>query len=118
MAGWYKGGRMWSDFTWICEERSSVVGSAGYTRDAPFVMPSWREGDERPVVLNSYLDGEGNRVHIVWQSNAAGPSRVVDIIDDAPSLEKVRADAADACGGVDAFHEMMQAILSARASII
>lgn len=93
-----------------------AVSAAGYTRDAPFVMPSWREGDETPVVLNSYLDSEGNRVHVVWQSDDAGLSRVVDIIDDAPSLERVRADdadACDACGGVGAFREMMQATLDA-----
>ena len=93
-----------------------AVGAAGYRRDAPFVMPSWREGDETPVVLNSYLDGEGNRVHIVWQSDDAGLSRVVDIIGDAPSLEKVMADdaeACDACGGASAFRDTMQALLDA-----
>ncbi len=91
-----------------------TVGDAGYTKDAPFVVPSWREGDDTPVVLNSYLDGGGNRVHVVWQSDSAGLSRVVDIIDDAPSLEKVRAadgDACDACSGVDAFRETMEAML-------
>ena len=93
-----------------------AVGAAGYTRDAPFVMPSWREGDPTPVVLNSYLDGEGDRVHVVWQSGDTGLSRVVDIIEDAPSLEKVRADDAEtchACGGVDAFRETMQRLLDA-----
>ncbi len=93
---------------------SEAVGAAGYRRDAPFVMPSWREGDEIPVVLNSSLDGDGNRVHVVWQSDGAELSRVIDIIDDAPSLEKVRAadaDACDACGGVAAFRETMQEML-------
>ncbi len=93
-----------------------AVGAAGYRRDAPFVMPSWREGDQTPVVLNSYLDGEGNRIHVVWQSDDAGLSQVVDIIDDAPSLEKVRAadaDACDACGGAGAFRDTMQALLDA-----
>jgi len=90
-----------------------AVGNAGYRRDAPFVMPSWRKGDARPVVLNSYLDVEGNRVHVVWQSDDSGQSQVIDIITGAPSLEKNQgadAGACSACGDTAVFHEMMQAL--------
>ena len=91
-----------------------AVGDAGYERDAPFIMPSWRDGDDMPVVLNSYLDDDGNRVHVVWQSDDAGQSIVVDIIADAPSLQKVAVDDAEscsACGGTATFLDALQALL-------
>ena len=77
-----------------------AVNKIGYTTDTPFVMPSWREGDERPVVVNSYLDPEGKRVHIVWHSDDSGLSHVTDIILDAPSLAKEKeASSCEMCGG-------------------
>ena len=74
-----------------------AVEGLGLTRDAPFVMPLWLEGDERPAAVNSYLDPEGKRVHVIWQSDASGLSRVVDIVLDAPSLAREKP-AEDSCG--------------------
>ena len=68
----------------------AAVSGTGCTRDDPFIMPLWLEGDKRPVAVNSYLDPEGKRVHIVWQSDRSGLSRVVDVILNAPSLARER----------------------------
>lgn len=78
----------------------AAVSGPGCTRDDPFVMPMWLEGDERPAGVNSYLDPEGKRVHIIWQSERSGLSRVIDVVLNAPSLarEKPEDEACDACG--------------------
>ncbi|MDD5287947.1 MAG: hypothetical protein PHY28_02385 [Dehalococcoidales bacterium] len=62
------------------------VDALGYTRDNPFAGPAWRGDTERPLVVNSYLDQEGKRIHLIWGSDKSGLSRVVDVILDAPSL--------------------------------
>lgn len=85
-----------------------LVAAAGYTRDAPFVAPSWAPGDRRPGVLNSYLDAEGERVHILWRSDDAGVSRVVDVVPDAPSLARREPDGCGhegTCGFQAAFED-------------
>ena len=66
----------------------AAVSGTGCTRDTPFVIPLWREGDETPLGVNSYLDPEGKRVHVIWQSDDSGLSRVVDVVLNAPSLAK------------------------------
>ena len=84
------------------------VGGTGCTRDAPFATPKRLKGEERPAGVYSYLDPEGKRVHIVWQSDTSGLSRVVDVILDAPSLarEKHEGDACDMCS-VDMMRDML-----------
>ena len=78
-----------------------AVNTIGGTKDAPFVMPSWLKGDEKPVVVNSYFDPEGKRVHVIWNSDNSGLSHVVDVILDAPSLAKEKAaGSCEMCGGV------------------
>jgi hypothetical protein len=78
---------------------SAVVGT-GCTMDTPFAMPSWLEGDEKPVAVNSYLDPEGKRVHVIWHSDNSGLSSVIDVVLNAPSLakEKPEDESCDACG--------------------
>ena len=78
---------------------SAVVGT-GCTRDTPFAAPSWVEGDEKPVAVNSYLDPEGKRVHVIWHSDNFGLSSVIDVVLNAPSLakEKPEDESCDACG--------------------
>jgi hypothetical protein len=87
----------------------SAVTGTGCTRDTPFAMPLWLEGDERPAGVNSYLDPEGKRVHIIWQSDNSGLSRVVDVILNAPSLarEKSEGESCDMCS-IDIMKEMLQ----------
>lgn len=76
-----------------------ALDAMGLTQDTPFVSPSWIEGNERPVGLNSYLDPEGNRVHIIWHSDNSGLSSVIDVVLNAPSLAKEQAaDSCNACG--------------------
>ena len=77
----------------------SAVSGTGCTRDAPFVTHLRLEGDERPAGVNSYLDPEGKRVHIVWKSDDSGLSRVVDVVLNAPSLarEKPEGESCDLC---------------------
>lgn len=77
-----------------------AVSGMGLTRDDPFVSPLWLEDDQRPAVVNSYLEPEGKRVHIVWQSDGSGLSRVVDVILDAPTLAKEKeAGSCEMCSG-------------------
>ncbi len=87
----------------------SAVSGTGCTRDAPFVMPLWLEGDARPAAVNSYLDPEGKRVHVVWQSDESGESRVIDIVLDAPSMarEKHDGESCDMCG-IDMMKQALQ----------
>ncbi len=87
----------------------SAVSGTGCTRDTPFAMPLWLEGDERPAGVNSYLDPEGKRIHIIWQSDNSGTSRVVDVILNAPSLarEKPEGESCDICS-IDIMKEMLQ----------
>ena len=87
----------------------AAVSGTGCTRDTPFVMPLWHEGDERPAGVNSYLGPEGKRVHIVWQSDGSGLSRVVDVVLNAPSLarEKPEGDSCDLCS-TNMMQEMME----------
>ncbi len=66
----------------------AAVDGTGCTRDTPFVMPWWIEGDETPAAVNSFLDPDGRRVHVVWRSDDSGLSQVIDVIFDAPSLAK------------------------------
>lgn len=77
----------------------AAVSGTGCTRDAPFAMPVWLEGDDVPSGVNSYLDPEGRRVQVVWQSDGSGLSRVVDVVLDAPSLarEKPEGPGCDIC---------------------
>ncbi len=75
------------------------IGSIGLTKDTPFVGPLWREGDDRPSAVNSYMDPEGERVHIIWNSDKSGLSSILDVVLDAPSLAKEPvADSCEACG--------------------
>ena len=78
---------------------SAVLGT-GCTRDTPFAMPSWVEGDEKPVAVNSYLDPEGKRIHVIWRSDNSGLSSVIDVVLNAPSLakEKPEGEVCDMCG--------------------
>ena len=87
----------------------AAVSGTGCTRDTPFVMPLWLEGDERPAGVNSYLDPEGKRVHVLWQSDDSGVSRVVDVILNAPSLarEKPAGGSSEMCS-IDMMKEMSQ----------
>ena len=87
----------------------SAVSGTGCTRDAPFATPKRLKGEERPVGVYSYLDPEGKRVHIVWQSDTSGLSRVVDVMLDAPSLarEKHEGDSCDMCS-VQMMQEMFK----------
>jgi len=87
----------------------SAVSGTGCTRDTPFVMPLWLEGNERPVGVNSYLDPEGKRVHIVWQSDGSGLSSVVDVVLNAPSLarEKSEGESCDLCS-IEMMEQMSQ----------
>jgi hypothetical protein len=77
-----------------------AVLATGCTRDAPFVSPAWLEGGERPVAVNSYMDPEGKRVHVLWESENSGLSHVVDVVLNAPSLAKEKGeDSCEMCGG-------------------
>jgi len=86
-----------------------AVEGMGFTRDAPFIMPVRRAGDERPAGVNSYLDPEGKRVHIIWQSDGSGLSRVVDVVLDAPSLarEKPAGGSCEMCS-IEMMKQMSQ----------
>ena len=97
-------GRTMSDLYHAAEE-------LGLTRDTPFVMPLWPEGEERPAAVNSYLDPEGKRVHIIWQSDDSGLSRVVDVVADASSLARERSggDSCDGCS-VEMMREALQGV--------
>ena len=77
----------------------AAVNGTGCTRDAPFIMPKRLEGYERPAAVNSYLDPEGRRIHVIWNSDNSGLSTVVDIILDAPSMarEKSEEESCDIC---------------------
>ena len=87
----------------------SAVSGTGCTRDTPFAMHLRLEGDERPAGVNSYLDPEGKRVHIVWKCDDFGLSRVVDIVLNAPSLarEKPEGESCDLCS-TNMMQEMME----------
>jgi len=88
----------------------AAVSGTGCTRDDPFIMPLWLEGDERPAAVNSYLDPEGKRVHIIWQSDRSGLSHVVDVILNAPSLARERhSDGSCEMCGIEMMKEMLQA---------
>jgi len=88
----------------------SAVTGTGCTRDTPFAMPSWVESDEKPVAVNSYLDPEGKRVHIIWSSDSSGLSSVIDVVLNAPSLarEKPKDELCDTCGDNMNIIEMMK----------
>ena len=88
----------------------AAVSGTGCTRDTPFAMPIWLEGDERPAGVNSYLDPEGKRVHIIWQSDSSGVSRVIDVILDAPSLAREKHAEGETCEicSIDIMKEMFQ----------
>ena len=85
----------------------AAVGETGYTRDAPFVRPTWSGDNPRPGAVNSFMDTEGNRAHLVWQSDESGLSRVVNVVLNAPSLAgETTGDACGSCGagcGFDGF---------------
>ena len=87
----------------------TAVSGAGCTRDAPFATPKRLEGEATPAGVYSYLDPEGKRVHIVWQSDRSGLSRVIDVILDAPSLarEKHEGESCDMCS-VKMMQELSQ----------
>ena len=88
----------------------AAVSGTGCTRDDPFVMPLWLEGDERPAAVNGYLDPEGKGVHIIWQSDRSGLSRVVDVILNAPPLARERHShgSCEMCS-IEMMKEMLQA---------
>ena len=87
-----------------------AVNTIGGTKDAPFVIPLWLEGNERPAAVNSYLDPEGKRFHIIWCSDNSGLSHVVDVIFDAPSLARERhSDGSCEMCGIEMMKEMLQA---------
>ncbi|HEY41444.1 MAG TPA: hypothetical protein G4O18_06255 [Dehalococcoidia bacterium] len=88
----------------------AAVSGTGCTRDTPFTMPVWLEGDERPAGVNSYLDPEGKRVHIIWQSDSSGISRVVDVVLNAPSLAKEKHEEGETCEmcSIDMMKAMLQ----------
>jgi len=87
----------------------AAVSGTGCTKDTPFVMPLWLDGDERPAAVNGYLDPEGKRTHIVWQSDDSGLSRVVDVILNAPSLARDEPDkeSCEMCS-IDMMKAMLQ----------
>ena len=88
----------------------AAVSGTGCMRDNPFVMPLWLEGDERPAVVNGYLSPEGKRVHIIWQSDRSGLSRVVDVILNAPPLARGRhSDGSCEMCSIEMMKEMLQA---------
>jgi len=88
----------------------AAVDGTGCTKDTPFVMPLWLEGNERPAGVNSYLDPEGKRVHVLWQSDDSGVSRVVDVILNAPSLARDKHEEGESCEmcSIDIMKEMLQ----------
>ncbi|HEY33502.1 MAG TPA: hypothetical protein G4O10_10420 [Dehalococcoidia bacterium] len=88
----------------------AAVSGTGCTRDTPFAMPLWLEGDDRPAGVNSYLDPDGKRVHIVWQSDETGVSRVIDVVLDAPSLAREKHEEGETCDicSIDMMKEMLQ----------
>ena len=84
----------------VLDDLYKAVSGMGLTRDTPFVSPLWLEDDEIPAVVNSYLEPEGKRVHIVWQSDDSRLSRVVDVILNAPTLAKEKeAGSCEMCSG-------------------
>ncbi len=87
----------------------AAVSGTGCTRDDPFVMPLWLEGHERPAGVNGYLDPEGKRVHIIWQSDRSGLSRVIGVVLNAPTLARERPadESCDACS-IEMMKEMLQ----------
>ena len=88
---------------------SAVMGT-GCTKDDPFAVPTRLEGHDRPAVLNSYLDPEDKRVHIIWKSDRSGLSCVVDVVLDAPPLAKERHshESCEICS-IDMMKETLQA---------
>ena len=87
----------------------AAVSGTGCTRDDPFIMPLRLEGDEIPAAVNSFLDPEGKRVHIIWKLDTLGSSRVVDVVLNAPSLaiEKHSHESCDMCS-IDMMKGMLQ----------
>ena len=86
----------------------AAVSGTGCTRDDPFIMPLRLEGDERPAAVNSFLDPEGKRIHIIWKLDHLGLSRVVDVVLNAPSLA-VEKHSDGSCGicSIEMMKEMM-----------
>ncbi len=76
----------------------NAVRALGGKKDAPFLAPLRIKGRDRFAVINSYLDPEGRRFQIIWQSEKSGLSEVVDIILNAPSLAKEKSDSCEMCG--------------------
>ena len=76
-----------------------AVQATGCTRDVPFIAPVWLNGSDRPVAVNSYMDPEGRRVHVIWGPEGTGRSHVVDVILNAPSLARQREEHSCDCGG-------------------
>ena len=87
----------------------AAVSGTGCTRDDPFIKPLWLEGEEVPAGVNSFLDPEGKRVHIIWQSEGSGLSRVIDVVLNAPTLARERPadESCDACS-IEMMKEMLQ----------
>jgi hypothetical protein len=76
------------------------VTSIGGQKDAPFVDSFPIKGRETPAAVNSYLDPDGKRFYVIWQSEKSGLSHVIDIVFDAPSLAKVKSE--DSCSSCNA----------------
>jgi len=73
-----------------------VVNEIGGQKDAPFVSALPIKGRDTPAAINSYLDPDGERFHIIWQSEKSGLSHVTEVVFNAPSLAKVKNE--DSCG--------------------
>lgn len=88
----------------------AAVDGTGCTRDIPFTMPLWLENDDRPAGVNSYLDPEGKRIHVIWQSDDSGVSRVIEVVLNAPSLAREKHEESESCEmcSIDMMKEMMQ----------
>ncbi len=84
----------------------AAVFEIGGSKDSPFMRPVYLEGHDRPAVVNSYLDPDGKRHHVIWYSDKSGMSHVSDVIPDAPSLAK--EESADSCGScTDDMHGIL-----------
>ncbi len=87
----------------------NAVKTMGGKKDSPFLAPLSIKGRDRFAVINSYLDPSGKRFHIVWQSDKAGLSEVVNVILNAPSLAKEQENACEMCG--DGFASILSEIV-------
>ncbi len=89
-----------------------AVEAIGGSKDTPFMLPFQLEGHDRPAVVNSYLDPEGGRFHVIWYSDKSGLSHLSDVILDAPSLARDKQnDSCEACG--EGIHGILEELKKA-----